>query len=240
MLPASREAPLTIDSAVSPGFFHIVGNLHCAILDGPRRATMTVLQKQQSSATAVTSIVAGIAERPAPADALVDDNDGYLEQVAELLRVIPAGDYASRDGANDAIGAHVRHLLEHYESLLRSTGFTDYDQRNRDREVERDTALALRRIADIRDALRAVVPPGQDTRMSVTYNCERGGRVTHLPLDSSLERELLFLVSHTVHHMALIAVLARMRGITVPESFGVAPSTLRHHREQGQSEPCAR
>lgn len=202
---------------------------------------MTVLQNQGINGKTVASITADVSGHSlTPADALVDDNDGYLEQVAELVRDIPANDYTRRDGANDAIGAHVRHLIEHYESLLRSTGYTDYDQRSRDREVEQSPQSALSRIAGIRDSLREIVPLGRNTRMSVTYNCERNGQVTHLPLDSSLERELLFLVSHTVHHMALIAVLARARGIIVPESFGVAPSTLRHYRRDEQSEPCAR
>ena len=49
-------------------------------------------------------------------------------------------------------------------------------------------------------------------------------------------RELQFLVSHTIHHYALIGVLLAAEGFDVslefPE-FGVAPSTLTHWKETG-------
>ena len=44
---------------------------------------------------------------------------------------------------------------------------------------------------------------------------------------STLRRELAFVISHTVHHQALIAMLLAVAGLQVPESFGLAPSTPR-------------
>src|SRR5262245_51244700 len=48
---------------------------------------------------------------------------------------------------------------------------------------------------------------------------------------SSLKRELQFLLSHTTHHYALIALALRSRGFEPGSEFGVAPSTLRHWRK---------
>ena len=45
---------------------------------------------------------------------------------------------------------------------------------------------------------------------------------------SSVRRELLFLLSHTVHHNALVKELLRARGHALADDFGVAPSTLEH------------
>jgi hypothetical protein len=42
---------------------------------------------------------------------------------------------------------------------------------------------------------------------------------------SSLEREVSFVVAHTIHHCATIAVLAGIGPERLPERFGVAPST---------------
>jgi uncharacterized damage-inducible protein DinB len=38
-------------------------------------------------------------------------------------------------------------------------------------------------------------------------------------------RELAFVINHTIHHQALIAVLLAWHGIEVAPRFGVAPST---------------
>ena len=53
---------------------------------------------------------------------------------------------------------------------------------------------------------------------------------------SSLDRELQSLISHTVHHYALIAMLLRVSGRQPAADFGVAPSTLRYWEE---SRACA-
>ena len=53
---------------------------------------------------------------------------------------------------------------------------------------------------------------------------------------STVRRELQFLLSHTIHHFALIGLLLHQQGIDPGPDFGVAPSTLRHWREQA---PCA-
>jgi hypothetical protein len=48
---------------------------------------------------------------------------------------------------------------------------------------------------------------------------------------SSIARELQSLLSHTVHHYALIAIALRLQGIEPSAEFGVAPSTLEHWRK---------
>jgi hypothetical protein len=43
---------------------------------------------------------------------------------------------------------------------------------------------------------------------------------------TTIKRELQFLVSHTVHHFALIKPMLQREGIVLDEQFGYAPSTL--------------
>ena len=51
---------------------------------------------------------------------------------------------------------------------------------------------------------------------------------------TSVRRELQFLLSHTIHHYALIVAIAVRHGIVdFPEGFGVAPSTLNYKLVQG-------
>ena len=167
---------------------------------------------------------------PAPLAALQADNDSYLQQLAELVATMPPAIYRSHDGHNDAIGAHVRHVLEHYESLLRDADSAiDYARRDRDPDLETNSALAHRRIERVRARLAELVRDGHDRDLPVMHHHEVApGQTAAVELQSSLGRELQFLLSHTVHHLALIAVLARQRDVAVPPTLGLAPSTLRH------------
>ena len=45
---------------------------------------------------------------------------------------------------------------------------------------------------------------------------------------STVGRELAYLLSHTIHHYALIRLLAYDHGVRLDAEFGVAPSTLKH------------
>jgi len=44
---------------------------------------------------------------------------------------------------------------------------------------------------------------------------------------STLARELAFVLSHTIHHQAMIGLLASLHGSDVPDGFGFALSTPR-------------
>ena len=48
---------------------------------------------------------------------------------------------------------------------------------------------------------------------------------------SSYERELAYVIAHAIHHYALVAVICSIAGISLPDGFGIAPSTLAHQSE---------
>ena len=95
-----------------------------------------------------------------------------------------------------------------------------YHARPRNAEVETDPKVAVNRLRFICNQLGRMA--GENVSLSVS-----DGGVAE-PSGSSLSRELEFLVSHTVHHFALITVLSNHFEIEVPENFGVAPTTLRY------------
>ncbi|MEL6949663.1 MAG: DinB family protein [Pseudomonadota bacterium] len=159
--------------------------------------------------------------------ALCDDNDRCLAALSDLVSQIAGANYSRPLTPCDAgIGAHVRHVLDHYDALLQGikTGVVNYDTRARCPETETDADTALDRIAFARHAIRALGDTPGDTPLSVCLDCGTGGT---RPTPSTLARELQFLVSHTVHHDALIAAAARTLGATMEDGFGVAPSTLK-------------
>jgi len=92
--------------------------------------------------------------------------------------------------------------------------------------VETDPAHALRSI----QLLRIKVAVGRwsarlDEPIGVVFTLERGG--PPMVSMSTLARELAFVLNHTIHHQAMIGLLASMHGHTVPDGFGFAASTPR-------------
>ena len=186
----------------------------------------------------------------------VGPNVDALRRTLALVERLTDEQYAHVDARLGAasIGAHVRHVLDHYRLFLDGLpdGEVDYDARERDTDVERSAGAAAaeaRRLCAALAALGALAAgagaggaagwAGRPLRVRQQGD-EVPGRCDGC--DSHVERELLFLLSHAVHHQALIAVLARVQGLDVPELFGVAPSTASWQRSQDMREdsPCAR
>ena len=163
---------------------------------------------------------------------------GVLRQTAALLESLTDEQYARKPVGvvPSSIGGHVRHCLDHVEALLRGVGdgLLDYDRRERGTDVERSRTAALETIRrQERQLLDFPWPDGRSPlRLSVLLSPDAPPAVVL----SSLGRELAFALSHTIHHGALIAVMAKLLGVAVPADFGYAPSTLAH----GRRVPCVR
>jgi uncharacterized damage-inducible protein DinB len=162
---------------------------------------------------------------------LIKANLCLLDQIVELLMRLDAESYVKPSPvfSNSAIGGHVRHFLEHYQSLIRGApeGRVNYDQRARDPQIETQPATALARLGEVRAQLGDLPQAVQveDVVVLMDHGADASDGVWQ---KSSLGRELQFLISHTVHHCALIAGLCHLHGVAVHSDFGVAPSTLRH------------
>ncbi len=139
-----------------------------------------------------------------------------------------------------SLGGHFRHVVEHYEEFLRGleSGHIDYEARQRDSAVENDSGVARARLLSLVQALEQVsLAPNRSLKVRVE-TAPPGA--TEPWTDSSLLRELEMLLSHTVHHYALIAISCRLLGNEPGSDFGMAPSTLRHRQAQARSTACAR
>ncbi len=160
---------------------------------------------------------------------VVEDNIALLEQGMELIARLDSGLYAGAgEPAGRGVGAQVRHALDHHISFLAGaeTRVIDYDRRERDTRLETSVEAALERFVELIERLAALDRAGLDEPAVLVVGADEDGRGEESP--TSLRRELHFLLSHTVHHYALIALLLARRGIEVDPEFGVAPSTLRH------------
>jgi hypothetical protein len=152
-----------------------------------------------------------------------------LAQGESLLRTISAENYSRRVpiAFNASIGAHYRHCLNHFTSLLNGIEASEvnYDHRERDERVESVPQIALELTQRLRSELDRL--PLVLLNFPVRVRCSVSyvqGNTT--PTQSTIGRELVYAITHAIHHFALISILARLMESALPEHFGVAPSTL--------------
>lgn len=160
-----------------------------------------------------------------------------LRQGESLLRKIDNQIYARRVPAafNSAIGGHYRHCLDHFQSLLQGLDREiNYDHRARDVRIENDREFALIETERIIRACQSIpvlfVDRPIHVRAQVNYETNEP-----LLIGSTVGRELMYAVAHSIHHYALIAMICRFLNVAVPEGFGVAPSTIKYHSEQQEA-----
>ena len=162
-----------------------------------------------------------------------------LSELIDVLGPITPGAYAASCGSqffDASIGGHVRHCLDHARALVdgRVGGVIDYDHRERGTVIESDPTAAMLEIRSLTISLLAIAPHDEQTKVAVHIMPTRSGDTVRV--ESTLGRELAFVLSHTVHHNATVRSMAHALGISVPASFGFAPSTLANQ----DSASCAR
>lgn len=170
---------------------------------------------------------------------VVRENIHYLTQAAGLIAELPDVIYQNNDHPvfMSSVGKHIRHVLDFYAAFLSGISKRiDYDARQRDLRVETDRAIARERIDNAIAGILNAVPNAKATKRSVTVKNdvppENGEDAAFA--SSTIQRELLFLMSHTVHHFAIIAMILKLQDHSPPPGFGVAPSTLLHLAQTSQ------
>jgi hypothetical protein len=160
-----------------------------------------------------------------------------LEQGVALLKGVSDHAYTQMHSFafGASIGGHYRHCLDHFRSLLRGAELelVDYDQRARNRQIETDRACALAETNALLGLVNLLGAVGLDrcveVQSQVGYGQEAPARFR-----STLRREWGYVIAHAVHHYALIAIIAKIQGVSLPPDFGVAPSTVKHRETLSQ------
>jgi uncharacterized damage-inducible protein DinB len=151
-----------------------------------------------------------------------------LEGLRHVIDSVPAELYrASPSRASGSIGAHVRHCLDHVRVLVShcAGAAMTYDARLRGTGVETETRDAAAEIDRLCAALADLPPSRLDERIVLRSQTDRDG--TAAQVETTMGRELAFVVQHTIHHAAIINVLLDAAGCATPSGFGYAPSTPR-------------
>jgi hypothetical protein len=152
------------------------------------------------------------------------------EVIAQALALVARFEAPGAPAYAGPVGSHLRHIVEHYDALLAPPvpGEVDYDQRPRDRVLERCSAVAGRRLLALQQRL-SETGAALDTPVRVLGRAGLGGEF-EFSVASTLGRELVFVGSHAVHHYALLQTWCRQHGIDTGADFGKAPATVAHER----------
>lgn len=149
-----------------------------------------------------------------------------LDDLARAIRPLTSSEFTRRDrSSSGSIGSHVRHCLDHVEALERALvrGVCCYDERVRGTAMEDDPAIACARLKACQLRLTHLDPELLLTPLALSARITADGVAVRAL--TTVGREVTFLISHTIHHAALIAVLLEDRGHERPARFGLAPTT---------------
>lgn len=163
-----------------------------------------------------------------------------MKQGLDLLVELDDETYASPSPELQlaSIGDHYRHHLDYIAAFIRGAaeGRIDYDDRRRDQQIATRSDVAS-------DATRQMIEwfgefdaaPGEMVVLQRT--CKGDGE--RPAICTRVEREVAFLISHSMHHFAIIALATRLKGKSHPEDLGVMPSTLLYQGEDQLMESAA-
>lgn len=156
-----------------------------------------------------------------------------FQQLNEVLDKLTAEQYQtpSENLSGSSVGQHTRHIIELFQCLLAGyeNGSICYDDRKRDVRIESDPLFAKQLLADIASSIERT---NIELQLSGVYD---EASTDQLYLTTNYNRELLYNLEHTVHHMALIRVgLKELKTEFVTEHFGIASSTIRHREQCAQ------
>jgi hypothetical protein len=149
----------------------------------------------------------------------------------QALALVAAHQKSGAPAYAHPVGAHLRHVIEHYEALIvpDEPGVVDYDQRPRDRELATKTSVARLRLQGLLRQLAGWTGSRLDAPVQVRGLGGLAGDF-HFAVPSSVGRELVFVASHAIHHYAVLQPHCTQHGIPISAEFGRAPATVAHER----------
>jgi hypothetical protein len=155
-----------------------------------------------------------------PLATLLQQMRSMIERMDDETYTMPAPGRSS-----GGVGGHVRHCLDHVNALVHATrtGIVEYDRRRRGTDVETCRAAAVQQIAELMSGLAALDGSMLDEPLLVETQIEPAGAM--ILTRSTICREVAFVISHTIHHNAIVAQLLAGRPIGLDARFGLAPAT---------------
>jgi len=145
----------------------------------------------------------------------------------EILKCMTEEDYSrtlsTLHGAS--IGQHARHIIEFVDCLLliQENETISYDDRKRDTNLERNLNDYLSRSNDF---IHSLYQKRDNFPLRIKFYLDKD---LYTITDSNYFREELFVLDHTIHHLAIIkiGITENFPDLRIPAEFGFTASTIR-------------
>lgn len=151
-------------------------------------------------------------------------------QIIALLNQLNDKEYTfcHEELSNATIGEHTRHIIEMYQSLLKSytSKVVNYDKRERNISIQTDKVVAIKAIHSILKDIDLE---------NIEMTLEQGVNEITFQVKTNYFRELLYNLEHSIHHQALIKVaVLKNKNIQLCPEFGIAKSTIEYRTQCAQ------
>ena len=164
---------------------------------------------------------------------VISSSVNILDQLQDFISSIDAATYQAshKPMFDSSIGQHLRHILDLFQALIKNSDapIIDYDIRQRGIPLETVQQEGIQALKIVRQWMTNLNE--DDLKRSVTILTEVDLTEKYsAQLTSSFGRELVFASTHAVHHLALMATIAKVLGCQVDAQYGVAPATATYQR----------
>ena len=148
-----------------------------------------------------------------------------IRRALELTEPLDDATYTFAPEGHGSVGEHLRHSIDHFDCFFRDieSGTINYDARSRSHEVEVNCAAARVVLDEILHGLERLSTRSLQRAIRIRQTAAPGE--PPIEMESSIDRELVFLSGHMVHHLALMVLIAERTGASPSTELGVAYST---------------
>lgn len=164
---------------------------------------------------------------------IINNTNRTLDQVKSLVSALNNSEFTKEVTilSKSSIGKHVRHILEFYLELINgyNGGVICYDNRKRNLAFENNQPLIISKLEDISELISKF-----DLNKLIKVKSNHGlDEYNAILSDSSVLRELIYALDHTVHHLAIIkiGIKTEINHVEIDKNLGVAPSTIRNNEK---------
>jgi len=180
------------------------------------------------------SVKTSLTTVPSTFSSAINGNIEMINQLQDSLSALNEAQFCwQHHPISGSVGTHTRHIVDHYTCFFVGVQRNEinYDLRARDVQLETCIVRANEVLEQVTRVLNDLTE--LDAAASILVVSSTDAQIEPLTTASTLVRELVFLQSHTIHHMALIRIIFELQGCDVPEFFGFSPSTLKQEQRYG-------